>query len=68
MLKFKPLWDETLDSALEPQRETYMSQLEPFDAHANRIKAQYIAMCETYVQCLQNGYDLIIEKIKSDLK
>lgn len=68
MLKFTALLDATLDEILEDERPTHTSPLESFDMYANRIKEQYHSVFNQYIESIQHGYGVIIDKIKDQIK
>jgi hypothetical protein len=60
--------DAQFDKVLERQRAHYTSKLEPFETFAKRKKAEMHHIVQERIQHLTNGYNLIIEMIKSEAK
>lgn len=65
---FRQVRDEAFQRLIEEDKESYTSTLESFDVYAERLKAQLHASHDQYLEHLQHGYDVIIQKIASGMK
>lgn len=68
MSQFREVREELFTRLLELQRTEYTGTLETFEVHANRLKAQWHSTYDKYIQCLQHGYEVIIEGIESQIQ
>lgn len=68
MPKIEEMIVEWLDINLEAKREDHQSDLEPFDHYKQKVTAQGLDGFNEYIQFVQKGYELIINKIESQKK
>jgi hypothetical protein len=68
MSKIKSLRSDLLNIILEAKRPEYRSQLEPYEAYANKLKEQCILVNDEYIKGLQNGYEVIISTIEAQIR
>lgn len=68
MSKIKTLRSDLINIILEAKKPEYRGQLEPYEAYANRLKEQCILGHDEYIKCLQNGYEVIIATIESQIR
>lgn len=66
--QFKGLRNELYDTIIEQQRATYRNPLESFEVHSARIKEQMHASTDEYLERLQHGYDVILQKVASKMQ
>lgn len=66
--KAETFFSEWLDVMLDTSKADYHSDLEPFNVYKERMKAQGVQVFNNYVNSIQNGYELILEDIKSEEK
>ena len=52
------------DAWVETLRDDYLSELEPFEAYAERMKQKFIRNMNELKSSFQKGYNIIINKLK----
>lgn len=62
------LRDKAFDRLLEEKKAEYNGTLEPYEVYAARLKSQLHASFDQYLDHLEHGYELIINKIGSKQK
>jgi hypothetical protein len=68
MTQYREVREELFCRLIEKQKNEYTGTLEPFEAYANRLKAQWHDTYDRYIECLQRGYEVIIDEISSQIE
>lgn len=63
-IEFKQSVD-TLTEAIAEDLEQYPSELEPFDAYAQRVRAQVVSNVEDFRNRFLEGYSILLHEIES---
>lgn len=63
-IKSDTFFNEWLDIVLDAEKSDYHSDLEPFNVYKERMKAEGLKAFNDYIGSVDNGYHLILEKIK----
>lgn len=61
---YRDVRDEIFSRLVEMERESYRGTLEPFEAHAAKIKLKLHESCDQYIEQLRHGYEVIIKNMK----
>ncbi len=68
MIKFDEIVGEWLDVSLDAAEAEHQSDVEPFKAFKERAKAKGIRAFNDYLNSIEHGYELIIQRIESAMK
>ena len=62
-LDFKNSVDELAHAIVEEEREAFQSELEPFEAYAQRVKSQLHTDMNEFRERFTNGYEVLLNEI-----
>lgn len=66
MSSFEGILGEWMDVSLEATELEYHNKLEPFSVYKERVKMKGIRAFNDYLNCIQHGYEIIINKLEAD--
>lgn len=61
--EFEKSIDEIADALLEGEEENYDSELEPFEAYANRMRTEIHENMEEFRDRFLKGYELLLKEL-----
>ena len=62
-IDFKKSVDELAEAIVEEEREAFHSDLEPFEAYAQRVKAQLHTDMNEFRERFTSGYEVLLNEI-----
>lgn len=68
MTSLDKIKEELIDLIIEVQRNEHNDDLESFDVYKSRLRVQCLETWDRYFERLAHGYDVIIERIESDIE
>lgn len=68
MSKMDEIVVEWLDIAVDSTKDAYHSNVEPFEVYKERVKLKGLRAFNDYLNSIEHGYELIIQRLESELK
>lgn len=62
------IFGEMMDVIIDQDKENYHNDLEPFEVYKERTKVKGVKVFNDYINSVQHGYDVILQKIKTETK
>lgn len=67
-VEFKKAADNLVDVVIDNIKEGYKSDLEPFEAYAERVRAEMYSNIDDFRTRFLNGYHVILEELAKEKK
>lgn len=68
MSAFDNIVSEWIDLSIDATKNEYTSKIEPFEIYKEKVKMKGLRAFNDYLNSIENGYHVILERIERELK